>query len=84
MVRLCKHSRTKVINSRVSASGLRIRRHKCWKCDHRFSTVEIPVSGDLREADTEIYLEFIASFTPHQCRSILEQVAAGHKSVNLI
>ena len=46
----CKHSRSRVVDSRTQPNGTKYRRRKCSKCNWRFSTYEITLDelGRLR------------------------------------
>lgn len=52
----CSQHTTKVMDSRPTAEGYTRRRHACQACNHRFTTIEVPLelwkNTDLREEAT--------------------------------
>lgn len=48
MIAPCAHLRTKVIDSRLRADGIRYRRTRCLDCGHRWTSFEVPVDDALR------------------------------------
>ena len=66
--------------------GRTYRRYLC-KCGARFASAEIMMTGPMtdRWARARFDKAELADFLTHdQCRSLLEQIRAGHRSLNLI
>ena len=81
----CSHEHSDCIDSRPR-DGYRYRRYLCRDCGIRFTTIEIRASDDLSTGEhTKMYRGQLANLlTDKQCRSLLEQIDGGHRTLNLI
>lgn len=80
----CRHT-FKCTDSR-KVDGYRRRRYRCMKCGFRESTIEVPAQEDIKKGEhTKMYrTDLMARLSNVQARSLLEQIDAGHKTLNLI
>ena len=85
MVKKCRHANLKCVDSRPK-DGWRYRRYKCLSCGVRMTTVEVLVGEELGPGQrTELFrAELVKQLSNEQARSLLEQIAAGHRTLNLI
>ncbi len=61
----CRHTDTKVLDSRVAEDGCSIRRRRCCQaCEQRFTSLELRLAilEPLRELDEVAYLRFAAVY----------------------
>ena len=86
MIPSCAHDEKdlRCIDSRLR-NGWTYRRYIC-KCGMRFTTAEIQMNGPQQKGErAQFYKAELADRLTHQqCRNLLEQIDAGHTTLNLI
>ena len=80
----CDHDKILCIDSR-RRDDYRYRRYICTFCKARFTTIEIEIGEERAKGERlEQHRALLASLlTDAQCRSLIEQMQAGHSRLNL-